>query len=108
MATTYKILGQVNPAANTNATLYTCPALTSTVISTIAICNQGNTASFRISVNNNGAAISSNAYIVYDNYVNQFDSVFLTLGITVDASDMVNVYASTANVSFNAFGSELT
>jgi hypothetical protein len=30
-----------------------------------------------------------------------------TLGITIDASDVVTVYASSANISFNAFGSEI-
>jgi len=108
MATTYKILGQVNPVALTATTLYTCPANTATILSTISVCNQGNTASFRISLQNNGAAISSNAYIVYDNFVNQYDSVFLTLGLTMDSADIVNVYASTGNVSFGAFGSEIT
>jgi hypothetical protein len=40
MATTYKVLGQLNPAATTPTTLYTVPASTSTVVSTITICNQ--------------------------------------------------------------------
>jgi hypothetical protein len=43
MATSYKVLGQLNPSATTATTLYTCPAGTQTVISTITICNQAGT-----------------------------------------------------------------
>ena len=51
MATTYKVLGQSNPAATTATTLYTVPSATSTVISTITICNQAATAAtFRVAV----------------------------------------------------------
>lgn len=108
MPTTYKILGQSNPVANTLVTLYTCPTGSNTVVSTITVCNQSNSATFRISVNTSSYAVSSNSYIVYDNFVNQYDSVFLTLGLTVGAGDKVSVYSSTPNVSFNAFGTELT
>ena len=44
MATTYKVLGQSNPAATTLTTLYTVPASTQTVISTITVANQAATA----------------------------------------------------------------
>ena len=57
MATTYKLLGQSNPTANTLTDVYTVPAATQAVISTIAICNQSATnASYSIAVSNNGAA----------------------------------------------------
>jgi hypothetical protein len=32
----------------------------------------------------------------------------LTLGITLAATDVITVYASTTTVSFNAFGSEIS
>jgi hypothetical protein len=35
------------------------------------------------------------------------DSTVLTLGITMDATDVLSVYASTANLTFSAFGSEI-
>jgi len=31
----------------------------------------------------------------------------LTLGITVDAGDIITVYASSADMSFNVFGTEI-
>ena len=108
MATTYKVLGQVNPSATTATTLYTCPASTQTVISTITICNQaGTSGTYRIAVRPNGATLSSEHYVVYDATIQANTTAAYTLGITIDASDVVTVYASSANISFNAFGSEI-
>lgn len=108
MATTYKVLGQSNPAATTLTTLYTCPAATQTVISTITICNQaGTSGTYRIAVRPNGASISAEHYIVYDASVPANSTTAYTLGMTIDASDVLSVYASSTSISFNAFGSEI-
>ena len=107
MATTYKVLGQSNPAVTTNTNLYTVPAATSTVCSTLCIANLGVSTTFRVAVRPAGAAIANQHYIVYDNPLNQYDTVFLTLGITLAATDIVTVYAGTATVSFSLFGSEI-
>lgn len=108
MATTYKVLGQLNPSATTATTLYPCPAGTQTVISTITVCNQaGTSGTYRIAVRPNGATLSAEHYVVYDATVQANTTAAYTLGITLDASDIVTVYASSANMSFNAFGSEI-
>lgn len=107
MATTYKVLGQSAPAATTNTDLYTVPAATSAVCSTLTICNRGVSTTFRVAVRPGGAALADQHYIVYDNYVNAGDTIFLTLGISLAATDVVTVYAGTANTSFSLFGSEI-
>lgn len=108
MATTYKVLGQVNPAAATATTLYTVPGGTSAVGSTIQVCNQGSTvASFRIAIRVGGAALANKHYIAYDTVVPANDSISLTIGLTLAATDIVTVYASNTNLSFNLFGSEI-
>ena len=108
MATVYKVLGQSNPTAATNTTLYTVPAGNSTVVSTITVCNQiGTAANFRIAVRPAGATIASQHYLSYDTQVPANDQIALTLGLTLAATDVVTVYANTATVSFNIFGSEL-
>jgi hypothetical protein len=108
MTTTYKVLGQVNPTASTLTTLYTVPANVQTICSTIVICNQGVSALCRIAIRPAGASIDVKQYIVYNLVVNQYDSSFLTLGITLNTTDVVSVYADTAYVSFSLFGSELS
>jgi len=108
MATTYKVLGQSNPSATTATTLYTVPSATEAVVSTIVIANLTATAAtFRIAIRPNGAALANSQYIAYDITVGASDSTALTLGITLDAADVITVYASTANLTFTAFGSEI-
>jgi hypothetical protein len=109
MPTVYKVLGQSNPAATTNTTLYTAPASTSAVVSTITICNQASSAAtYRIAVRPAGATAEAKHYIVYGATVAGSDSTALTLGITLATTDVITVYASTATLSFNAYGSEIS
>jgi glucose-6-phosphate dehydrogenase assembly protein OpcA len=109
MPTTYKVLGQSAPSATTNTTLYTVPALTSAVISTIVVANRASTAAtYRIAIRPAGVTLANQHYIAYDVVVGGGDSTTLTLGITLAETDVVTIYASTANTSFSAFGSEIT
>lgn len=108
MATTYKVLGQVAPSATTNTDLYTVGAGKSAVVSTIAIANRGATsATYRVAIRVAGAAISNEDYIAYDATITANNSTMITIGITLAATDVITVYASNANLSFNAFGSEI-
>lgn len=108
MATTLKVLGQVNPLAATLTTLYTVPAATSTVVSTITITNLGISGTYRIAVRPADATLANQHYIVYDSSLNASDAVSFTLGITLATTDVISIYASTANFSFNAFGTEIS
>jgi hypothetical protein len=108
MPTAYKTLGQSAPAATTNTNLYTVPASTSAVCSTLGICNRGASTTFRVAIRPAGATLANQHYIVYDNFVNQYDTVFLTLGVTLATTDIVTVYAGAATLSFSLFGSEIT
>ena len=109
MATAYKVLGQSNPSATTATTLYTVPAATSTVVSTINVCNMAASAgSFRIAVRPAGAALANAHYLAYDVAIPANDSIALTLGISLAATDVITVYASSASLVFSAFGSEIS
>lgn len=109
MAITYKVLGQSNPAATTATSLYTVPTATSAVCSTVTICNQASTAgSFRIAVRPAGATLSPEHYVAYDTSIPANDVLTMTIGITLATTDVITVYASSANLSFNLFGSEIS
>ena len=108
MPTTYKVLGQSEPSANTDTTLYTVPAATSAVCSTMTIANKSLGTTVRVAIRPAGASIADQHYIVYDATVGSNDTLFLTLGITLAATDVVTVRAANADVSFGLFGSELT
>jgi hypothetical protein len=109
MPTAYKVLGQTEPAATTAATLYTVPASTQAVISTITVCNRAASAgTFRISVRPGGASQADQHYVCFDAPVGAKDTLFLTVGLTLAATDVITVYSSNADTAFNAYGSELT
>jgi hypothetical protein len=109
MATNYKVLGQSNPSATTATTLYTVPAATQTIVSTITVCNQTSTAgTYRVAVRVAGAALAAAQYVAYDVSLPGNATDTLTLGVTLGATDVITVYASAATFSFNAFGSELS
>lgn len=109
MATSYKVLAQSAPAATTATDIYTVPAATDTVISTIIVANRAaSSATYRIAIRPDGAALANQHYIAYDITVGASDSTTLTLGLTLNAADVVTVYASTANLSFGLFGSEIS
>ena len=107
MATTYKVLGQSAPSATTATTLYTCPSATQTVVSTLVVCNQGSSGSYRIAIRPNGATLAQEHYIAYDAPIDANTTTAYTIGATIDASDVITVYASSGNFSFGAFGSEI-
>lgn len=108
MATTYKVLGQVNPSATTATTAYTVPSATQTIVSSISVCNQASSAAtYRIAVRPAGATLAAQHYVVYGATVPASDTTVLTIGLTLGATDVVTVYASSANLSFNLYGSEI-
>jgi len=107
MPSLYKVLGQSAPSATTNTDLYTVPASTQAVCSTLAVCNRGASTTFRVAVRPAGASAANQHWIVYDAEIDAGDSVFLTLGISLATTDVVTVYAGHADMSFSLFGTEI-
>lgn len=109
MATTsYKVLAQAATSATTATDLYTVGSGKQTIVSTLVVCNRGATATtFRIAVRPDGTSLASSHYVAYDVAIAANDSTNLTLGLTMDASDVLTVYAGNANLTFSAFGSEI-
>lgn len=109
MPSANKVLGQSSPSATTLTTLYTVPSATQAVCSTLAICNTTTAAiTYRVAVRPAGATIATQHYLAYDASVAANDSVMLTLGVTLAATDVVSVYAGAANLAFSLFGVEIT
>tara|TARA_S200002703_G_scaffold156684_1_gene162846 strand:- start:44 stop:373 length:330 start_codon:yes stop_codon:yes gene_type:complete len=109
MANAYKVLGQSDLPATTLTTVYTVPSATETVISTVVLANRTSSAmTFRLAIQPNGATISDEMYLAYDVPLAANDSTTLTLGITLDATDELSVYASAVDMSVNVFGTEIS
>jgi len=105
----YKVLAQSAPSAATATDVYTVGSGVETVISTIIIANRAATAgTFRLSVRPNGGTQTNAMYCAYDVPVAANDSTTLTLGLTMDAADVLTVYCSSADMSINIFGTEIS
>lgn len=107
MASTYKVLGQLAPSSLTSSTLYTVPASTQAVISSIFIVNRGAAATFRVNAAVAGTTDANSQYLAYDAPITT-NGVATIKNITLGATDVLRVYASTTTLSFSAFGVELT
>jgi hypothetical protein len=109
MATTYKVLGQLNPTANNLTPVYIVPAGTQTVVSSITICNQGATATtFKLAVQPANATIDPKHYMNFNTALNGSDTMILQLGLTLNQTDVISVIPNNANISIHVYGSELT
>ncbi len=103
-----KVLGQSNPSAATLTTLYTVPASNESVVSTLTCTNRDSATActIRVAVRPAGAAISNEHYIYYDLEIPANETFATTIGITLEATDVVSVYTDNATMSFSLFGDE--
>ena len=109
MASSYLVLGQSNPGATTLTAMYTVPALTSAVVSTINVCNRSATATtFRVSIAIAGAGDTNAQYLAYDAPIGGNAVIPLTIGVTLATTDVIRVYATLATLTFQAFGTQIT
>jgi len=109
MATSYKILGQAHMTTTSDTDIYTVPAGTETIISTMIVANIGSAATtFNIALRQDGDTLADKHYIAKGVACAAQDSTTLTLGMALEATDVVTVAAGTANaLSFNLFGAEI-
>lgn len=109
MANAYKILGQVADASANDVELYLVPAATEAIVSTIVVCNREAAANtFRIATKSDNSAVANEDYVAYDTSIAANDTITLTLGVTLQTGAEISVGASDANVTFQAYGTEIT
>ena len=109
MAIAYKVLGQVAPSATTSTAVYTVPSATEAIVSSVTVCNRaGTSGTFRLAVRPDGATLANEHYVVYDTSIAANDTIILTVGLTLDAADVLEAYTSSADMSVNVYGSEIS
>lgn len=107
MADTYKCVGQANPAANTNANLYTVPASTGFIASSLIICNQDAVErTVYVNVSHGAPSNSQPEYLLWAEPMPPNSFKIITAGICLTAADRVGVFSDSANMSFSLFGVE--
>lgn len=110
MADTIKVLGQVYPTLATITTLYTVPASTSAVVSSLVICNRSTTSADTVSVliRIGGSAASNQQYILSLMPIGANDTYTATIGISLAETDIVSCFSTNGTCSFNLFGVQVT
>jgi len=109
----YKILGQIQTTANVLTTIYTVPAATNTMITTITICNQSSNDSVFINVaaNISGSAVTTRNFIVSGYSLGGAETLVLEPRISLNVGSILSANITGANassnVSINAFGVEI-
>jgi hypothetical protein len=109
MAASYKILGQAHLTTTSDTDIYTVPSSTETIVSTLIVANVDSSATtFNLAIREDGDTLDNRHYIAFEVPVAGNDSTTLTLGLTLEATDVITAAAGTANaLSFNIFGTEI-
>jgi hypothetical protein len=109
MATSYKTLAQAHLTTTSDTDILTVGASKEVIISTMVIANITSSATtFNVAFRTNGDTLADKHYIAKEVPIAANDSTTLTLGMALEATDVVTVAAGTGNaLSFNLFGAEI-
>lgn len=109
MAQSYKILGQVNPTANTLSNVYVTPNSTEGVVNSIIIANQNTSnASFSLVVRPIDESLGDKHYVVRGCVVPGSDTLTMTLSLTLQNNVILAANTNSPNLSFGAYGVEIS
>ena len=110
MATAYKILGQILPAANTLTNVYVTGAATSTIINTITLCNQQTSnAVIDLILRPINETLAAKHYLFKGIQILQADTLIFSPGITMNSNCILAANNTIdGNTSVCAFGVEIT
>ncbi len=111
MANSFKILGQVNPTANTQSNVYVVPTATAAVINSINIDNTGTAnASYSIiivpSADNSTSPLPKH-FILRGSIAPSGDTVLLDFPLTLPAGTVVAANTNNGSLAISAFGVEV-
>lgn len=95
---------------STYSTLYNTSSSVQAIISTLAICNTASTTAvtYRIGVDETAGTPNNSEWIVYDSTVPANDTVFLTVGMSLQENRFIRISSSASTSVFSAFISEIS
>lgn len=100
-------LGSAIPGADVLQDLYTVPDEKATAVSTLHVCNQGSAdATFDVARAPEGEADDEDHYLYYQEPIRARRAFAITVGLGLDAGDVLRVRSSNGAVSFNLSGEE--
>ena len=108
MANIHKVLGQINPSANTLTNVYVTPTSTSAIVGTITIRNlNGSNASYSLVVRPNNETLNNKHYIVRGGILPGNELISITGAVTMNAGVILAANTNSSSVTFNAYGVEI-
>ncbi len=112
MANSFKILGQVNPTANTQSNVYVVPTATAAVVNSININNTGAAnASYSIIIvpsTDDSTSPLPKHFILRGSIAPSGDTVLLDFPLTLPAGTVVAANTNNGSLAISAFGVEVT
>lgn len=99
-------LGQSAPSATSATTLYTCSTSRGARDVWVTVANRSTATTFRVWVAKAGAADANAQYKAYDQPIGANASFLVPIG-SLEKTDLIRIYAGSANLSFTANGEEL-
>lgn len=110
MAFTYKMLGQNRPSDTNAVDIYTVPAGTEAIISSIVICNVTNAAAtFRVFQRVSAAAAGESNAIAFDQTVPANSTTTIEAKLTMQATNVLTVRSGTSSaLTFTVNGTEIS
>ena len=109
MPQTYKILGQIRPAANTLTNIYVTGASTSAIVGTLQIVNSTTSSRlYQLKVRPINEASNAKHTIVYAGAVAAQDTVSITGGIVMGPNTILAANVTALALTFSAYGVEIT
>ena len=110
MAFVYKILGQLRPSDTSAADIYTVPASTQTVVSSILICNTTTSAAtFSVFQRVSGQAAGEANAIAFEQTLPANSTTTIEAKLTLSATNVLSVQTGTSSaLTFTVNGSEIT
>jgi hypothetical protein len=112
MPNIHKILGQVNPSANTQTNVYVVPASTAALVNSIHVDNLSTTnASYSIIVipsSENSTTPLPKHFLLRGSIAPNGDTVLLDFPLTLPAGTVVAANTNGASLAISAFGVEIS
>ena len=109
MPDSYKILGQINPTANTLTNVYVTGAAASAIVSTISIHNfSDSNSSYSIVVRPNNESLGNKHYVIRGGIIPARERLTIQGAVTMNAGVILAANTNSSSISFNAYGVEIT
>ncbi len=99
------ILSRVNPPAMVETVLFQVPVSSRAFVEGITVCNRSSNAqSLRISISAQGLPTALKDFVYFDLPIRANDTLLVELDFTMNASDVIRIFASSVDLSFILYG----